>query len=82
MSVSRATSFRSAAASSPNFFSRALQALDVVEQQLLLGGQHLDVGVNRGRIVAPEPASECVCGFGFHRQFPFLEMLVALVNDP
>jgi hypothetical protein len=57
-----------------------MQALDVVEHQLLLGGQHLDVGIDRGRIVASEPASERVCGFGFHYQLPFSNRLVNLVD--
>ena len=53
------------------FLQPGPQALDVVEQQLLLGGQHLDVGIDRGRIVASEPTSERVRGFGFHYQLPF-----------
>ena len=58
------------------------QALDVVEQQLLFGGQHIDVGVDRGRFVAQETSSKRPRGFGLHFQFPPLKPLVKAVHRP
>ena len=73
-SVRQATSIRSAAASSPASLSLRPEVLNFVDEQFLLGEQHLDVGIDRGRVIAPEGAGERLCGFGAHCQPPFLEI--------